>query len=131
MSVAWYIVLEKQIPGFDAFMNGKALANEAGKLDYIAEQNSVRPLMSFFSSSREQMLEFAGSEGVETGNEMAETWAETWFVAEEGLRTVNLLLEKAEGNSVSEAARKDLLDFRRVLETAKQQRVRWHLPIDF
>jgi len=127
MSVAWYIALEKQIPGFDAFMNGKALANAAEKLDYIAEQNSVRPLMSFFSSSREQMLAFSGSEGVETENEIAETW----FVAEEGLRTVNLLLEKVEGNSVSEAARKDLLDFRRILETAKQQGVRWHLAIDF
>jgi len=50
--------LEKQIPGFDAFMNGKALANAAEKLDYIAEQNSVRPLMSFFSSSRSRCWRF-------------------------------------------------------------------------
>jgi len=127
MSVAWYIVLEKQIPGLDTFMNGKALAKAAEKLDYLAKQHSVRPLMSFFSSSREQLLAFAGSEGVETGTEIAETW----FVAEEGLRTINLLLEKVEENSVSEAARKDLLDFRRILETAKQHGTRWHLAIDF
>jgi hypothetical protein len=127
MSVAWYIVLEKQIPGFDAFVNGKALAKAAEKLDYLAKQHSARPLMSFFSSSREQMSALAASEGVETGTGIAEIW----FVAEEGLRTVNLLLEKIEGNPAYEAVRKDLLDFRKVLETAKQQGVRWHLAIDF
>ncbi|HLZ13872.1 MAG TPA: hypothetical protein VKP58_14910 [Candidatus Acidoferrum sp.] len=127
MSVAWYIVLEKRIAVFDAFVNGKALARAAEKLDYVAKQHSVRPLMSFFSSSREQLLAFTGSEGVETGTEIAETW----FVAEEGLQTVNLLLEKMEGDSAGEAVRKDLLDFRRVLETAKQHGARWHLAIDF
>ena len=126
MSTAWYIVLEKQIPGFDAFVNGKALAKACGALDNVAKRFGVKPIMSFFSAAPE-MMDFAESEGVELSNPVEETW----FTAEEGLKTVNLLLEKMRKDAENSAVVEDLEDFRGVLETLRMHNVRWHLAVDF
>jgi len=127
MSLAWYIVPEREIPGFDTFANGKALAKANDVLEAIATRHSVRPLMSFFSPSTDEVIAFAQSEGAN----LPKAIEKTWFTAEEGLRTVNLLLESVEKDSTSGRVVKDLEDFRRVLETLRKCDVRWHLAVDF
>lgn len=127
MSLAWHIVLEKQIPGFNACVNGKALAKADDVLDAIAKRHSVRPLMSFFSASPDEVIAFAQSEGAN----LPMAIGETWFAAEEGLRTVNALLENIEKDSTSDSLVKDLEGFRSALETLRKHEVRWHLAIDF
>ena len=50
MGAALYIALERQIPDFDPFLNGKALSQASDQLDTIATSLGVRPLMEFFSA---------------------------------------------------------------------------------
>jgi|SRR5579885_644877 hypothetical protein len=125
MSVAWYVVLEREIPGFDPFVNGKALAKAGDALDAIAKRSGVKPILSFFSLTPE-MAAFAENEGA-----LPSKVEETWYMAGEGLKTVRMLLQELEQNSANDPVVKDLEDFRRVLETLQQHNVRWHLAVDF
>lgn len=126
MSVAWYVVLEREIPGFDPFINGKALAKAGDSLDAIAESSGVKPILSFFGVTP-GMLAFAENEGAELPSAVEEAW----FTAAEGLKTIGLLLEKVEQHSGNVPLVTDLEDFRRVLETLQKHSVRWHLAVDF
>ena len=49
MSVACYVVLERKIPGFEIFINGKALGHASELLDSLAKDEGVLPLSDFFS----------------------------------------------------------------------------------
>lgn len=127
MSVAWFIVLEQKIPGFDPFVNGKALARFADKLDLAVRAKGLLPLMSFFSTSPDEIAALAAEHGVDVETPQAEVW----YSAEDGLRTVNFMLEELQKDASATAATKDLFEFRDVLETAHKHAVRWHLAIDF
>jgi hypothetical protein len=61
MSVALYIVLERQILGFDHQVNGNALGRAGKLLDVLAERAGTKPLLQFFSASPQEMSEFAAS----------------------------------------------------------------------
>ena len=126
MSVAWYVVPEREIPGFDPFVNGKALAKAGDSLEVIAKSCGVKPILSFFGVTP-GMVAFAENEGAELPSAVEETW----FTAAEGLKTVRLLLEKVEEHSDNVPLVTDLEDFRRVLETLQKHNVRWHLAVDF
>ena len=117
MGAALYIVLEKQIEGFDPFVSGKALSREEEELDAIARDLGVTPLMDFYSASEEEAEEF----GLEAG-------PETWFTAEQGLATVNALLAHIKDK---DAVAADLQEFARVLEETREHQVRWHLAVDY
>lgn len=79
MSAAWYIALERVIPGFDPFVNGKALSRTGEILDSIAKDRGVRPLMGFFSASPEVLAGFAADQGVALKQPAP---SEKWFSAE-------------------------------------------------
>ena len=64
MSVAWYIVLEREIRGFDHFVNGKAVAKAGDRLDSLAKEKGLPTRMSFFSISAEALTTFAEDHGV-------------------------------------------------------------------
>lgn len=80
MSVAWYIVLEREVPGFDHAVNGKAVAKAGDQLDSIADKKSLPSMMSFFSISPEELAGFAGD-----GGSLEKPAAERWFSADDGL----------------------------------------------
>lgn len=42
MSVAYYIVLDNEEPGFETFVNGKFLAHDANKIDAICKKLGIR-----------------------------------------------------------------------------------------
>jgi hypothetical protein len=126
---SFYIVLAKEIPGVDVYVNGNSLSKNNDELDRIAKSLKVRPLMSFFSTSQEEASSFAEGHGVE----LKAVPEEKWFAPDVGLTTVNALLASL---SESELARPDqieaeLREFVRLLETAKANGVRWHLAIDY
>src|SRR5690606_33731657 len=89
MGVALYIVPERDVPGLDVFVNGKALGLSS-HLDRLAERAGVRPLMQFFSLSPEEAHGFFEEEGAEPPAEGFPP--EEWYPAEEGLATVLGLL---------------------------------------
>ena len=51
-----YIVVEGEDPGFDTFVNGRALARHEDSLEKLAMSLGVRPLIDFFSADENSML---------------------------------------------------------------------------
>jgi hypothetical protein len=121
---ALYIVTEKEIPGFDPYVNGKALSRASDELDLLALAASVRPLMNFFSMSPDEAAAILD----EAGDEELLITAEQWFAPEEGLVTVRALLA---GGDLPHGVKDDLDEFETVLETLRKHSVRWHLAVDY
>lgn len=136
MSVALFIVAEREVEGLDTFVNGKALAH-VDDLDGIAESAGVRPLMEFFSAGPDDYLKVIGEEG-EDGElhlpEGVEPLEEDWFAADEGLETVRGLLRHVAAHPDSVERTDDVLDdlrgFEGVLAGLARAGVRWHLAVD-
>jgi len=133
MSAALYIVLDRKIPGADTFVNGKSLAKHNDKLEQMARELGVTPLMSFFSISKEELLAVEEEFGIDLSEEAKSRNQEKWFSADEGLRTVNALLKNLNKSKLVDAPRieADLREFLRVLELAKANGIRWHLAVDY
>lgn len=133
MSAALYIVLEDDDPGFDAFVNGKALSGECDSLDSLASGIGVKPLMAFFSQNVEELEGFLEVE-LEASSEL-EIPQEQWFDATDGLKTVIAIMKQLESNpdGVRNAVSvtRDLVEFESVLGKAAANGVRWHLAVDY
>lgn len=87
MCAALYIVTEREIPGFDTFVSGKALSRAEPQLAAIAAQLGVTPLLEFCSIGSEDASAFLEAEGVDAGD--VEFSPEAWFEADAGLASVN------------------------------------------
>jgi hypothetical protein len=135
MSTALFIVLQEDILGFDAFVNGKALSGESEALDALARGANVKPLMEFFSldpgSAADLLEEFGGAQDA-LANSLP---AEQWFNAQEGLATVSALLDRVQLEPAlvrdAVAVIRELNEFRDVLTKADQAGVGWRLAVDF
>lgn len=131
MGAALFITLEKEIPGFDTIVSGKALSRSADRLERIARKLGVKPLMEFHSANAVDAADFLEAHDVEG----VEIPPEQWFDPDEGLATVLALrshLEKQPKALVNTAdVIADLDAFERVLTRAKQDGTRWHLSVDF
>ena len=57
--------------------------------------------------------------------------ATDWFSADDGLKTVNGLIDEAEKHALDARVIADLREFQTVLKMAKQNDVTWHLAVDF
>jgi len=131
MSAAFYIVFDSPEPGFEPFVNGKALSRASEAVEAAAVKAGVAPLMSFFSISPDDAAALAEESGADMGD--ADIPSEAWFSADDGLRTVAALLGALETDpaSLGEGVREDLLEFEAVLRQAKGRGLRWHLGIDY
>lgn len=129
MSVAFYIVLDNDDPGFDTFVNGKALAKESKKLDAICQKLELPKFDDFVSMSADDMAEFVGDDAEFSGME------EKWFDAEDGLKFVNALITHIRTNPNNMKNLKKILEelweYADVLGKAKAIGAKWHLAIDF
>jgi hypothetical protein len=134
MSVAIYVALEKEIPGFDASsVCGKCLEKAQARLDGIARERRLTPLTDFLSTAPEDVLGFFEDMGGMP--EGLQPPAEEWFDPAEGLRTVRGLLDYLRDNPTSvpraRGVRDDLEAAEAVLAAAREHGVRFHLAIDF
>lgn len=133
MSAALYIVLEEREPGFDVFVNGKALSAELDALDALATAAGVAPLLEFFSQSMNDLEGILEDEGLTL--EDLEVPEEKWYDTADGLATVRGMLRQLDMNpdAVSDATSvaQDLAAFERVLVQAAAKGIRWHLAADF
>ena len=130
---SYYIVLEKEIPNFDVYVNGNALVKESDTLERLAKKIGVRSLMSFFSVSPEELTALVGDHGETIENLGVKAPTEQWFSAEDGLNVVRKLMNNLEslGPARSTAVLSNLKEFERVLEAASQCGARWHLAVDY
>lgn len=131
MSLAYYIVVERDLPDFDPFVNGKAVGHaDETALAAIYEQLGVKDLMEFASSNREELAGFF--EEVELPENLPE---EEWFAASDGLATVRALRRHLQANpgdlDNSAAVLADLEEMETVLRRLDEEGVRWHLAIDY
>jgi hypothetical protein len=128
---SYYIVLEKEIPNLDVYVNGNYLSKNSENLEQLAKQLGIPTLMSFFSVNPNELSSLLGEPGFGEAGGKADS--ERWFNAEDGLQTIRALSNHfehteptAHGQIVSE-----LREFDQVLSAAQQQGIRWHLSVDY
>jgi hypothetical protein len=126
MSVAYFIVLDQQEPGFDPFVNGKSLAHEARRINRLAKKLGLRELDDFLGGVPEDFADELP--------ELAE--AETgWFDPGEGIAWTEALIESlsADPSPLKDAdgVLDDLAECLQVLRQAKDVGARWQFQIDY
>src|SRR5215469_9603797 len=135
MSASMYIVVEGEDPGFDIFVNGRALARNEDALEKLAMRLSVKPLLEFFSADQNSMALL-----LEEGAGDPE-WAKTlpppqWFSPEEGLNTIIALhdyLKDSPTTLGSETTQviNELEEYERVLRKTATRHLRWQLAVSW
>lgn len=132
MSVAYYIVPEFEIDGFDHFVNGKAIGHVSeSRLRDICKSLNVTSLHEFVSQDPAELAEYFDDDslGDVPGLE------QQWFSPDDGLETVSALSShlQAHPEIIKNAAGviEDLEEFKSVLTRLQAEDVRWYLALDF
>jgi hypothetical protein len=131
MGAALFVSLERDIPGIDASsVSGKALSRNLDWLNEACQKLNVRPVGELISVNPEEAAAFLEEEG--GGVDGFRLPAEQWFEAEEGLRTIEALLQHSESQKPAERnLLEDLKSCKGVLERARHENVRFHFSVDF
>ncbi len=130
-----YIVVEGEDPGFDTFVNGRALARNEDGLERLAIRLGVRPLIDFFSAD-ENSMSLLIEEGAGNPDLLQKLPPPQWFGGDDGLASVRPLLqalrdEPAQLGSDSENLRDELQEFEVVLQKTADRNLRWHLAVSW
>ena len=132
MSVAYYIELDDDEPGFETFVNGKAVAHALEDLDVLCEREGIAKLEEFMGQSMDDVADMLGDD-IELPDD-AEGDA-LWFEAQAGLDTFDALIAaiQRDPKALQDAAGvlEDLGEYRAVLQQAAELGARWHLALDF
>jgi hypothetical protein len=135
MAASMYIVVEGEDPGFDIFVNGRALARHEDALERLALRLGVRPLIEFFSAD-ENSMSLLIEEGAGNPDLMRRLPPPQWYSAGDGLKSVQALVEclkddpqqlGTEGPQVLA----ELQEYARVLEKTMNSGLRWHLAVSW
>src|SRR5579883_2561969 len=135
MSASMYIVVEGEDPGFDIFVNGRALARNEDALEKLASRLGVKPLLDFFSADENSMALL-----LEEGAGDPE-WVKTlpppqWFSPEDGLETISALLNFLRKNPLALGSEtvpvmNELEEYERVLRKTAERSLRWQLAVSW
>ena len=132
MGAAYFIVLDNPNPGFDPFVNGKAIAQDAERLSQIASSLGLKTPNEYVSISGEDAASIAEDFGIDDDIQAP---PERWFLADEGLEWVRRLTARIRSDAKAvedaHAVLEDLAEYERVLSHAKKIGARWHLSVDF
>ena len=135
MAASMYIVVEGEDPGFDIFVNGRALARHEDAIEKLALSLRVRPLIEFFSAD-ENSMSLLIEEGAGNSALIRKLPPPQWYFGAEGLETVSALIDAlrdepqklgTEGPQVLE----ELEDYQRVLRKTEERGLRWHLAVSW
>ena len=86
-----YIVVEGDDPGYDIFVNGRALARYEDALEKVALRLGVRPLIEFFSAD-ENSMSLLIEEGAGNPELVRRLPPPQWYSPADGLATVRALI---------------------------------------
>jgi hypothetical protein len=130
-----YIVVEGEDPGFDIFVNGRALARNEDALEKLSLRLGVRPLIEFFSAD-ENSMSLLIEEGAGNRELLNRLPPPQWYSAGDGLTTIEALLgalehEPQQLGSEGEQVLAELFEYRRVLQKTKARELRWHLAVSW
>ncbi len=135
MAASMYIVVEGEDPGFDIFVNGRALARNENALEKLALQLEVRPLIDFFSVDVNS-LALLIEEGAGNPSIVNRLPPPQWYTGIDGLRTVERLLAEMERDPAilgteTELLREELQGYATVLHKVEENNARWHLAVSW
>ena len=130
-----YIVVEGEDPGFDIFVNGRALARHESAIERLALELKVRPLLEFFSADENSMALLVEG-GAGDPSLVGRLLPPQWYSAQDGLPTVEALLDSLEADpmqlgSEGEMVLSELREYERVLRKTAERGLRWHLAVSF
>ena len=130
-----YIVVEGEDPGFDIFVNGRALARYEDALERVALRLGVRPLIEFFSAD-ENSMSLLIEEGAGNPELMRRLPPPQWYAADDGLTTVKALVtaladDPQQLGTEGPQVLSELEEYERVLEKTMHAGLRWHLAVSW
>ena len=135
MAASMYIVVEGEDPGFDIFVNGRALARNEDALEKLALRLGVRPMIEFFSAD-ENSMSLLIEEGAGNPELIRRLPPPQWYSGDEGLATVDALLTELEKEpwqlgSESAFVLDELREYSLVLRKTVERDLRWHLAVSW
>jgi hypothetical protein len=135
MAASMYIVVEGEDPGFNIFVNGRALARYESAVERLALELGVRPLLEFFSADESSMALLI-EEGAGNPELLKKLPPPQWYRAQDGLRTVEALVESLTNDpqqlgSEGPEVLAELLEYEAVLRKTAERGLRWHLAVSW
>ncbi len=130
-----YIVVQGEDPGYDIFVNGRALARNEDAVEKLALKLGLRPLIEFFSAD-ENLMVLLVEGGAGDAELLKQLPPPQWYRGEDGLATVTGLIEGlqeepqqlgSEGVLVLE----ELREYAVVLAKTAERGLRWHMAVSF
>ena len=130
-----YIVVEGEDPGYDIFVNGRALARHEDALERLALQLGVKPLIEFFSAD-ENSMSLLIEEGGGNPELIRRLPPPQWYTAGDGLATVRALIAALKDDpqqlgTEGPQVLGELEEYERVLEKTMRAGLRWHLAVSW
>ena len=130
-----YIVVEGEDPGFNIFVNGRALARHEDAVEKIALQLGVRPLIEFFSADESSMALLI-EEGAGNPDLLKKLPPPQWYRGEDGLPTVLALIAELENDTAQLGTEgaivlEELREYEIVLLKTAERGLRWHLAVSW
>ena len=121
MSTAYFIVLDRDDPEFDSFVDGKMLTRQLRAINKVADKLGLK---KFEAYAYQDLSEFGGPES-----------EPDWFGATEGIKWASAIIQQLridpEAVKDIEAVIEDLEDYVRVFKEAEKRGLKWHLELDF
>ncbi len=135
MAASMYIVVEGEDPGFDIYVNGRALARQEAALERLAHTLGVRPLLDFFSADENSMALLI-QEGAGSPELLHRLPPPQWFQPADGLTTIRelilaLRMEPRRIGKEGAGALSELVEYEGVLRKAEERGMRWHLAFSW
>lgn len=133
MSVAFFIVTEREVAGLDTFVDGKAIAHVPDKaLHKLCRAAGVKPVDAFISMDPDELADFLDDEGADAPDELPPA---QWFAPDEGLAWTRQLMAHLQANPAAlpdtAGVLADLAEYETVFQGLQQHGVRWHFQVDF
>lgn len=130
-----YIVVEGEDPGFDIFVNGRALARHEDSLEKLALRLNVKPLIEFFSAD-ENSMSLLIEEGAGNADLIRRLPPPQWYTGGDGLTTIRALVDALETDphqlgTEGPQVLSELREYARVLEKTMRAGLRWHLAVSW
>lgn len=130
-----YIVVQGEDPGYDTYVNGRALARHEDAVEKMAIQLGVRPLIEFFSAD-ENLMALLVEGGAGDADLLKQLPPPQWYRGEDGLATVNALIDELQNEpqqlgSEGVLVLEELREYAVVLRKTAERGQRWHMAVSF
>jgi hypothetical protein len=135
MAASIYIVVEGEDPGYDIYVDGRALARHEGAVEQLARNLGVSPLLEFFSADENSMALLI-EEGGGNPDLLARLPPPQWYAPEAGLESVAALVTALKRDpyqigSEGVEVLGELQQYERVLKKTVAAGLRWHLAVSW